>query len=221
MSFNLLKIPVIETSRLPKVGSVQLVLPYNSIDLGWDEKRECFGGKVLVNREKLPTRRFINIAMQFYAIINQKPIMTLVSKGLGTIVTRPNDLLDQRYSVQRFHASMHYDASACMELDDVRKNLNIPHLIDIEDLDYEQIILTDSKKARIYFETLPEDDELYSTVKQYSVLGLVVKITKQSKNQSPDSYCIGVLTATGILYRLEQNSAGEVTGYTVYACLSM
>lgn len=217
MGINLLDFHKVDTKRLPNDKPTLLMLPYSSVNLTWDEARGCFGGKFLYEKERMKIARFINFPMQFYMLVHEQINFVMVTNGFGSILTRPSELLDGRYSAQNFHAAIHNDVCTTLELDNKRKESNIAHLFTLEDLSDDVVFLADSKKATTYF-SLPEEDLPEWTV-PYQKLGTLVDIVRRSKNAAPGNISVGLLTATGILYKLEESEG--VVKHTAFACLSL
>lgn len=218
MSLNLLTTTKVNTEKLSKVLSTNLSSKVISIDLSWYASRAVHSGKVIYNPNALPRNRFIAPPKQFYILDADGPIVTMTTDGFGTIVTKPSELLDGRYDFLRFHASMHYDACALMDIEDVRKNLNLTYQFSVGDLNNDIVIIGDNKKVRTSFTALDKDDPKFAEcVEKYAVLGKLVLINRQSKNAAPSTTQIGLLTATGILYRLDE----QFNSATAIGCLSV
>lgn len=222
MSINLLTLTKLDGDKLTKVMPTYLSSKVINVELQWFESRKAHSGKIMYNPGALPIRRFIAPPRQFYILQEEGPAVTLMTDAFGTIVTRPSDLLDGRYDFLRFHASMHYDACALMDMEDVRKKLNLTYQFHVGDLNNDTVIIGDNKKVRTYFYALDKNDPEYTRAEQYSVLGKLVGIHRQSKNAAPSSNHPGLLTATGILYRLNVSENGEqIESATAIGCLAV
>lgn len=222
MGINLLTATKIDCEKLSKVLSTDLSSKAVSVELRWFESRNAHSGKIMYNPNALTTRRFIAPPRQFYIVSEEGPIVTLSTDAFGTIVTRPSELIDGRYDFLRFNASLHYDACALLDIERVRENLNLTYQFNVGDLNNDTVIIGDNKKVRTYFYALDKDDPEYKRAEQYSVLGKLVGIHRQSKNAAPSFTQPGLLTATGILYRLNVSENGEqIESATAIGCLAV
>lgn len=219
MTLQLVKQTKLDMRKLPKTMTTNLSSDVVSIELNYAKERDAYFGKV--NYCKHPNKGFIVPPVQYYLLDEHGPAITLQTTEYGTIVTKPSELIDGRYDYLRFNASLHYDASAVMDMHDVRRNLNLTYQFSLGSLNSDMVVLGDNKKVQTSFFNPGEEsfDSELLPYRDYEVLGKLVIIHRKSKNAAPSSIQVGLLTATGILYRLDNN--GTKTTALPIGCLSL
>lgn len=219
MGINLLTATELKVDRLNRDTRTTLHSKAITVDLSWQEKHGGFSGKVMY----LPTdkKRYPAAPMQFYNVIGNHNKVVMLTEGFGSIVTRVcESILGGRYSSKLFHATLVDDANALLDSEDVRKRLNLTYLFNAGDLNYPSVMIGDNKKVRTYMEAMDQERSSLEMFAEYSKAGKLVCIHRKSKNAAPDSEHFGLLTATGILYRLEVEDE-KVIGYAAIGCIDL
>jgi hypothetical protein len=219
MGINLLTATEIKVDRLNRDTKTTLHSKAITVDLLWQERHGGFSGKVMyLPNEK---KRYLAVPMQFYNVIGNHNKVVMLTEGFGSIVTRASEeALGGRYSSKLFHATLVDDANALLDNEDVRKRLNLTYLFNAGDLNYPSVIIGDNKKVRTFMEAMDPEQASLDMFGEYAKLGKLVCIHRKSKNAAPDSVIFGLLTATGILYRLEVEDE-KVIGYAAIGCIDL
>lgn len=220
MGINLLTATQINVDRLNRDTKTTLHSKAITVDLQWQETHGGFSGKVMY----IPTvnKRFLAPPVQFYNVIGSHNKVVMITEGFGNIVTRSSETaLGGRYSSALFHATLVDDANALLDSEDVRKRLNLAYLFHAGDLNYPSVIIGDNKKVRTTMESMDPERAKSEAFGEYAKLGKLVCIHRKSKNAAPSCVHVGLLTATGILYRLDLNENDEVIGYCAVGCVDL
>lgn len=217
MNVDLLRTPVLSFDRIR--GSrppLAIFTPIINIELQYQSDHSAYSGKVLYNRDNLPYRRFVNPPRIFYSINEITPHIALETAGFGRIKTYPTaNLLNNKYAEANYHQALHDDTSVLLDVFDKRAELNVIYNFDYAALEDDTVLIGDSKKVRTTFVKMDKHDPIYKRVRAYDSLGVIVLIVRQPKNGQPLVTYPGVLTATGILYRIDDE--GDTA--TPYACM--
>lgn len=138
--------------------------------------------------------------------------IALDTKGYGVIFTKVTNKIPG-YNATGFGARIIEDLNICLNYHDALAKNNIIHRFDRKDLDEaDDLLLSDNKKLRTWFKPITDKEQYLNETPQLfnalSYLGLVGEVHRvpKSKYGVEGKVTLAVLTATGIIYTLNEKS---------------
>lgn len=169
-----------------------------------DERYNNYAGRIIVTNE-LYLKRRLRPFTPFVNLHGKGIEVAMHTRALGAIKTRPNEVMGTTYAASNFGLQTAIDLQTCLDLHDQLATRGITYQFAQSDLDEPgNVLLGDNKKMRTWFVTEIDKKE-YPGIERLTGLGYVGALVRvpKSKPLSETKTQLAVLTATGIIYRLD------------------